>query len=186
MAKLIYVTPASLDGYLARDHYDWCVPTDEALTFMTNAMRPVGTYLYGRRMFETMAVWETPDLMPGLQTPVTLEFARLWQSAGKIVYSRTLNAASTKKTRFERTFDPQAIREMKVNLPHDFSIGGSNLAAQAIRAGIVDEYQFFVVPMTIGSGIPVMPTDVHVKLELVSERRFGDGWLHLHYRTPAK
>ena len=133
-------------------------------------------------MYETMAVWETPEVIPGL-TPGMQEFARLWQAADKIVYSKSLETVSTPKTRLEREFEPQAVRDLKAQLPHDISVAGPNLAAQAIRAGLVDEYQLLVVPVLLGGGKRVLPSNVGVKLDLLDERRFGNGWVYLHYRT---
>ncbi len=183
MAKLIYFTPASLDGYIAREPgpYDWAPPDEEVFAFITDLMRPMGVHLYGRRMYETMAIWETPDAIPGA-TSATREFARIWQAADKIVYSRTLESVSTRKTRLEREFDPQAVRELKARSPHDIHVGGPNLAAQAMRAGLVDEYHLLVVPMMLGGGRRVLPDDVRLKLDLLDERRFASGWVSLRYR----
>ena len=133
-------------------------------------------------MYETMTVWETPDVIPGL-TPAMMDFARIWQAADKIVYSKSLETVSTPKTRLEREFEPQAVRDLKAQLPHDISVAGPNLAAQAIRAGLVDEYQLLVVPVMLGGGKPVLPSNVGVKLDLLDERRVGNGWVYLRYRT---
>lgn len=184
MAKLIYATPMSLDGYIANGNYDWSMPDEAGFAAITDFLRPIGTYLYGRKMYETMAVWQTPEVMPGL-TPDRLEFARIWQAADKIVYSRSLESLATPKARLEREFDPQAVRELKAQLPRDLAVGGPNLAAQAIRTGLVDEYYLFVVPAMIGGGMPVLPGDARVKLDLLDERRFANGHVHLHYRTRA-
>lgn len=185
MAKLLYVTPASLDGYIADDgNYDWSVPDEEVLGLFSDLLRPIGTYLYGRKTYETMAVWETPDVVPGL-TPAMLEFARIWRAADKIVYSNSLETVSTPKTRLEREFDPQAVRELKARLPRDVSVGGPTLAAHAIRAGLVDEYHLVVVPMILGGGKRVLPGDLRVKLELIDERRFANGTVYLRYHTRA-
>jgi dihydrofolate reductase len=184
MAKLIYFIPASLDGYIGDETigYDWSVPDEEVFTFITDHLRPIGTFLYGRRMYETMAVWETPDVMPGL-TPVMREFARTWQAAEKFVFSRSLATVSTGNTRLEREFDRQTIRDLKARSSQDLTVGGPNLAAHAIQAGLVDEYHLLVVPMTLGGGIRILPTGVSVKLELLGERRFASGWVYLRYRT---
>ena len=184
MAKLIYATPTSLDGYITDENFDWSTPDEEGFASITDFLRPIGTYLYGRRMYETMAVWQTPELIPGL-TPDRLDFAQTWQAADKIVYSKSLESLSTPKARLERQFDPQAVRDLKAQLPHDISVGGPNLAAQAIRAGLVDEYCLFVVPIMIGGGKPVLPRNVRVMLDLVDVRRFANGHVHLRYRTRA-
>jgi dihydrofolate reductase len=183
MAKLIYATPTSLDGYIADDgNFEWSAPDDEVFAFISDVLRPIGTYLYGRRTYETMAVWETPDVIPGLKS-LMLDFARIWQRAGKIVYSKSLETVATSKTRLERIFDPQAVRDLTAQSHHDVSVGGATLAAQAIRAGLVDEYHLFVVPVIRGSGKRVLPGEVSVKLDLLEERRFANGWVCLHYRT---
>jgi len=183
MAKLIYATPTSLDGYIADEtgSPDWAAPDEEGLSFISDLLRPIGLYLYGRKMFETMAIWETPDVIPGL-TPAMLDFARIWQAADKIVYSRSLEIVSTTKTRLEREFDPQAVRDLKAQ-SHDMSVGGPTIAAAAIRAGLVDEYQLFVVPVMIGGGKRVLPDNIRLKLNLVDERRFANGMVYLRYRT---
>lgn len=181
MAKLIYFTPASLDGYIAGDgNLGWATPGDEALAFMTDLQRPIATYLYGRKEYETMAVWQTPEVIPGL-TPSMMEFARIWQEAAKIVYSRSLESVSTPKTRLEREFDPRAVRDWKTQSPLDLSVAGPTLAAHAIRAGLVDEYHLFVVPALLGGGIRVLPGGVRMNLELLDERRFANGWVYLRY-----
>ena len=141
-------------------------------------------YLYGRKMYETMAIWETPDVIPG-RTPAMLDFARIWQAADKIVYSKSLETVSTPKTRLEREFDPQAVRDLKAQRPHDVSVGGPTLAAHAIRTGLVDEYQLLVVPTMIGDGKRVLPSNVCVKLALLDERRFANGMVYLRYHARA-
>jgi dihydrofolate reductase len=133
-------------------------------------------------MYEIMKIWQTPDVIPGL-TPAMMEFARIWQEADKIVYSKSLETVSTPKTRLEREFEPQAVRDLKAQLPHDISVAGPNLAAQAIRAGLVDEYQLLVIPIMLGGGKRVLPSNVGVKLDLLDERRVGNGWVYLRYRT---
>jgi dihydrofolate reductase len=186
MAKLIYFTPASLDGYIAgeTDRMDWAAPSEEVSAFINDRHRPIGIYLYGRKEYETMMVWETPDVISGL-TPAMMDFGRIWQAAGKIVYSKSLETVSTSNTRLEREFEPQVVRDLKAQLPHDISVAGPNLAAQAIRAGLVDEYQLLVVPVLLGGGKRVLPSSVGVKLDLLDERRFGNGWVYLRYRTRA-
>jgi dihydrofolate reductase len=186
MAKLIYFTPMSLDGFIAgeTDNMDWSVPDEEVSAFINDRHRPIGTYLYGRKEYETMRIWETPDVIPG-RTSAMMDFARIWQAAEKIVYSKSLETVSTPKTRLEREFEPQAVRDLKAHLPNDISVAGPNLAAQVIRAGLVDEYQLLVVPILLGGGKRVLPSNSSVKLDLLDERRFGKGWVYLRYRTRA-
>ena len=182
MAKLIYATPTSLDGYIADDgNFEWAAPDDEIFAYITGVLRPVGLFLYGRRTYETMAVWQTPDVIPGLK-PFMRDFARIWQEAAKLVYSRSLETAATPKTRIEREFDAQAVRDLKAQSHHDVSVGGPTLAAHAIRAGLVDEYHLFVVPAIRGGGQRVLPGEVSLKLDLLEERRFAKGWVCLRYR----
>ncbi|WP_119065246.1 dihydrofolate reductase family protein [Aggregatilinea lenta] len=184
MSKLIYFTPMSLDGFLAgeTDSMDWAVPDREVSAFINDRTRPVGTYLYGRKIYEAMKVWETPEVVPGL-TPELMEFARIWQAADKIVYSKSLETVSTPNTRLEWEFDPQMVRDLKAQLPHDISVDGANLAAQVIRAGLVDEYELLVVPFMLGGGTQVLPDNVRINLELLDERRIGNGWVYLRYRS---
>src|SRR5215813_10540385 len=186
MAKLIYATPTSLDGYIADEtgNPDWSAPDEEELTFISDLMRPIGMYLYGRKMYQTMAIWETPDVIPG-RTAAMSGFARIWQAADKIVFSKSLEAVSTPKTRLEREFDPQAVRELKAQLAHDVSVGGPTLAAHTIRTGLVDEYHLLVVPILLGGGKPVLPGNICVKLDLLEERRFANGMVYLRYHTRA-
>src|SRR5207248_1404127 len=146
--------------------------------------RRAGTYLYGRKIYETMAVWETPDVIPGL-TPAGLDFARIWQAADKIVYSKSLEAVSTPKARLERELDPRTIRELKDRSPRDVLVAGPTLAAQAIRAGLVDEVHLFIAPIILGGGKRVLPGDLRVKLDLADERRFANGWVYLRYHAIA-
>jgi dihydrofolate reductase len=183
MAKLIYFMLMSLDGFIAgeNDDLDWSAPSEEVMAFINDLQRPIGTYLNGRKEYETMMVWETPDLIPGL-TPADNEFAQIWHSAEKIVYSKTLEAVSTSRTRLERKFDPQIVLDLKAKLPHDISIAGPNLAAQAIRSGLVDEFQLFVIPALLGHGKRILPDNVTINLDLLEERRFEDGWVFLRYR----
>ncbi|HVU13934.1 MAG TPA: dihydrofolate reductase family protein [Phototrophicaceae bacterium] len=186
MAKLIYFTPTSLDGLIAgeTDHLDWSVPDEQVSMLINDVHRPIGTYLYGRKEYETMMVWETPDVIPGL-TPAMTDFGRIWQAADKVVYSKSLETVSTAKTRLQREFEPEAVRDLKAQLPYDLSVAGPNLAAQMIRAGLVDEYHLLVVPMMLGGGKPVLPSSVRVKLDLLDERRVGKGWVYLRYRAQA-
>jgi len=184
MAKLIYVTPTSLDGYISDENYDWAAPDEEGFAFINDLQRPIGVYLYGRKMYQTMAVWQTPDVIPG-RTPAILDFAQIWQTADKIVYSTSLETTSTPKTRIEREFDPRAVGDLKAQLPHDLSVGGPTLAAHAVRTGLVDEIHLFVVPIVMGGGKPVLPSNVCIKLALLDERRFANGMVYLRYQTWA-
>ena len=185
MAKLIYSAITSLDGYVADEdgNFDWAAPDEEVHTFVNELERPVGTYLYGRRMYEVMAYWETADALPD-QTPATRDFAEIWQAADKIVYSTTLEAASTAQTRIERNFEPETVRRLKESAAHDLTVGGPQLAAQALSAGLVDELQLFITPVLVGGGKRALPDGVSLKLELLEERRFGSGVVYLHYRSP--
>jgi dihydrofolate reductase len=184
MAKLIYSVLSSLDGYIADENgnFDWAAPDEEVHTFVNDLERPVGTYLYGRRMYELMVAWETPDTFAD-QRPVMLDFAELWQAADKVVYSRTLEEVSSARTRIERAFDPDAVRQMKASAGRDITVGGPDLAAQAFRAGLVDECQLFLTPIIVGGGKRALPDKARVKLELLDERRFGNGVVYLGYRT---
>ncbi len=184
MAKLIYSAITSLDGYVNDQdgNFDWAEPGEEVHAFVNQLERPIGTYLYGRRLYETMVYWETAHTLAD-QGPVEREYTELWQAADKVVYSRTLGTVGSARTRIERHFDPDAVRQMKAVSERDITVGGSNLAAQAIRAGLVDECHLFVAPILVGGGTHAFPDDVHLPLELVDERRFGNGMVHLHYRT---
>ncbi len=184
MAKLIYFTPMSLDGLIAgeNDRLDWAAPSEEVLAFINDRHRPIGAYLYGRKEYEAMQVWETPEAIPGL-TPAARDFGRIWQAADKIVYSKTLQTVATPKTRLERAFEPQAVRALKAQLPADLTIAGPGLAAQAIQAGLVDEYQLLVVPFLLGGGTRVLPAGAGLALDLLDERRFDNGWVYLRYRA---
>ena len=184
MAKLIYAALTSLDGYVADEtgNFDWAVPDEDVHTFINNLERPVGTYLYGRKMYETMAGWETPDAIPD-RTSAMLDFARIWQGADKIVYSRTLKGVTTARTRLEREFDPDVVKELKESSRRDVAIAGPTLAAHAIRAGLVDEYHLFVAPIMVGGGNAFLPGNVRVRLELVDERRFDNGMVHIRYHA---
>ena len=184
MAKLIYSAITSLDGYVADEdgNFDWAAPDEEVHAFVNDLERPVGIYLYGRRIYEVMVAWETMDTGPD-QTPVMRDFAEIWRAANKIVYSRTLETVSSAKTRIERDFDPEAVRQMKARAGRDILVGGPELAAQAIEAGLVDEWHLFVSPIVVGGGKQSLPDNVRLKLDLLDERRFGNGVVHLHYRT---
>jgi dihydrofolate reductase len=184
MAKLIYSAITSLDGYNADEdgNFDWAAPDQEVHSFVNDLERPVGTYLYGRRMYEVMVPWETAHTFAD-QRPVIQDFAQLWQAADKIVYSRTLETPSSARTRIEPDFDPEAVRQMKTQAERDITVGGPDLAAQAIKAGLVDEFHLFFVPIVVGGGNQALPDHVRLKLELLDERRFGNGVVHLRYAT---
>jgi len=185
VATLIYTAIASLDGYVNDEdgRFDWSAPDEEVHAFVNDLERPVGTYLYGRRMYETMVFWESPPELTA-QPPLVQDFAGIWQSADKIVYSKTLQTVTSAKTLIEREFDPEAIRQLKAKAGADLSVGGAALAAQAIKAGLVDEYQLFLVPVVVGGGKRSLPgNDVRVNLELLDQRRFRNGTVYLHYRT---
>lgn len=183
MGKLIYFIPTSLDGFIAgeTDPMDWSAPDEAVFAIINDRHRAIGAYLYGRKNYETMTVWQTPEVIPD-QAPNVLEFARIWQAADKIVFSRSLEAVSTPKTRLEREFNPAAIRDLKAQLPYDISVAGPNLAAQALAAGLVDELQMLIAPVMLGRGKRILPDNVGVKLDLLDERRVGNGWVYLRYR----
>ena len=186
MAKLIYVANVSLDGYIedAQGSFEWTAPNDEVFTFITDLVRPAGTYLYGRRLYETMAVWETDPTLAA-QSELMADFANVWQAADKIVYSTTLRVVSTANTRIERRFDPDSVRDMKASAARDLGVGGAALAAHAFKAGLVDECQLFVHPVLVGEGKPAFPRDARIQLELLEERRFGNGVLNSRYRIQS-
>jgi dihydrofolate reductase len=173
MGKLIYSAIASLDGYIEDENgkFGWAAPDDEVHAFINELERPVGTYLYGRRMYETMVAWESVDSNP---------YAEIWRAAEKIVYSRTLESVASARTRIEREFDLEAIRRLKEE--GDISVGGPALAAEAIRAALVDEYHLFLVPVVVGGGKRALPDGVRLDLELLDERRFDSGFVYLRYR----
>jgi dihydrofolate reductase len=183
MAKLIFSAITSLDGYVADQDgdFDWAAPDEEVHTFVNDLERPVGTYLYGRRMYDVMAAWET---MPTTDEPPHVQdFAEIWRAADKVVYSRSLEAVSTPRTRIERGFDPEAVRQLKEQSRADLTVGGPHLAARAIEAGLVDECQLFLSPVVVGAGTRALPDRVRLELELLEERRFGSGVVFLRYRT---
>ena len=184
MAHLIYTANSSLDGYTEDmdGKFDWTEPDEEVFRFITNLIRADGTHLYGRRMYETMMVWET-DPHLAAESPLRRDFAEIWQAADKIVYSRTLEAVSTRKTQLERNFNPEAIRQLKEAVEHDLLIGGPELAAHAFRSGLIDECHLFITPIIVGGGKQCLPANVRLELELLEERRFGNGVVFLHYRT---
>jgi dihydrofolate reductase len=184
MAKLIYSVITSLDGYVADEdgNFDWAEPDEEVHAFVNDLERAAGTYLYGRRMYEVMVYWETALSLVD-QRPVSRDFAQIWQAADKIVYSKSLDAVSSARTRIERDFDPEAIRHIKASAGRDMTVGGPDLAAQAIKAGLVDEYHLFVVPVVVGGGKQSLPDNVGLSLELMDLRRFDRGIVYLQYRT---
>ena len=184
MAKLSYSAISSLDGYIEDEAggFDWAVPDDEVHAFMNDLERSAGTYLYGRRMYETMVGWET-DPSLAAQSPLMRDFAATWQAADKVVYSTTLDAPSTARTRIERAFDADQVRQMKASASRDLTVGGPDLAAHAFRAGLVDECHLFLTPLVVGGGKPSLPDGVRLGLELLDERRFACGTVYLRYRT---
>ncbi len=182
MATLIYVTNVSLDGYIEDEHgaLDWAPPDDDVFAATTALLRSVGTFLYGRRLYETMSVWETNPALAE-QSDLTADFANAWQAADKVVYSTTLTAVSTATTRLEHHFDPDAVQQLKAATTSDLTIGGANLAARAFEADLVDECQLFVWPMIVGGGKPALPDHVRLDLDLLDERRFANGTIYLRY-----
>jgi dihydrofolate reductase len=186
VAKLIYTSIASLDGYVAdeKGNFDWAAPDEEVHAFVNELERSPGTHLYGRRMYETMVFWENAPTTGADESP-GVDYARIWRAADKIVYSTTLAAVSSAKTRLERAFDPDVVRNMKATAERDLTVGGPDLAGQALEAGLVDELQLFVVPFVVGGGNPSLPAGPRLRLELLDERRFESGVVYLHYRVRA-
>jgi dihydrofolate reductase len=184
LTRLIYSVVTSLDGYVADEtgNFDWAAPDEEVHRFVNDVERQAGTYLYGRRMYEVMLAWERPDMSAG-QPEFVQDFADMWRAADKIVYSRTLDKVSSARTRIEPVFDPEVVRQMKAVASGDITVGGPHLAAQAIKAGLVDDIHVFVVPTVVGGGNQALPDKVRLDLELVDEHRFGRGTVHLHYRV---
>ena len=184
MAKLLYFGIGSLDGYIADENgrFDWAEPDHEVHAAANDVSRPIGTYLYGRRMYDVMTFWASPEAESD-PDQVMQEFTRIWRAAQKIVYSTTLVEASTDQTRIERSFDPRAIAELKRTAVADISIGGAELAAQAITAGLVDEYLYFAYPVVVGGGTPFFPRGAHLDLDLVDVHRFGNGAISMRYRS---
>lgn len=184
MAKLIYGTNMSLDGWTEDEQgaFDWAPPDDDVFLFITELMRSAGAYLYGRRMYETLAVWETDPALAA-HSDLTADYASAWQAADKIVYSSTLAAPLTAKTRLERHFDADAVLELKASASTDLLVGGPHLAARALAAGLVDEVDLFIWPVLLGGRNPALPTDGHADLELIDEYRFGNGVVHLSHRV---
>ena len=184
MAKLIYTAISSLDGYIADEegNFDWAEPSEEVHAYINDLERPVGTYLYGRRMYETMAVWET-DPSFAAPSPAMLDFAEIWQAAEKVVYSRTLDAVATRRTRIEREFDPATVRRLKESAESDLGIGGAELAASAFAAGLIDECHVFLAPVLVGAGKRCWPDRVRIGLDPLEDRRFDNGMVFLRYRA---
>jgi dihydrofolate reductase len=184
MAKLIFAAITSLDGYVADadGNFDWSMPSEEVHRFVNNLEAGIGTYLYGRRMYEVMRYWETASTGNGEQS-AEQEFAKLWQRADKIIYSRSLDRVSTASTRLEREFDAEAIRQMKADVTRDIAVSGPTLAAEALRHGLVDECHLFLSPIVVGGGTPALPDNVWLQLQLLDERRFDNGVVYLHYRV---
>lgn len=182
MAKLIYASNMSLDGWTEdeRGAFDWAPPDDEVFVFITELMGSAGTYLYGRRMYETLAVWETDSTLAA-QSDLRADYASAWQAADKVVYSSTLAAPLTANTRLERRFDPRAVHDLKAAAGRDLLVGGPNLAAQALVAGLVDELALFVWPVVLGGRNPALPTDSRADLELSDEHRFASGVVYVRY-----
>jgi len=184
MRKLIYTAITSLDLFIedASGKFDWAAPDEEVHAFVNDLERSAGTYLYGRRMYETMVYWESP---PGLdeQPAAVREFAEIWKAADKIVYSKTLQAVASARTRIEREFDPEAIRRLKASATSDLAVGGAELAARAVEAGLIDEYHLFLVPVLVGTGKRALTVARIQELELLEERRFRNGTVYLRYRT---
>jgi dihydrofolate reductase len=183
MAELIYSAITSLDGYVADEHgkFEWAEPDEEVHSFLNDLERSVGTHLYGRRMYEVLVAWESLSLAD--QPPYIRDFAEIWRAADKIVYSKTLETVSSAKTRIERDFDPEAVRQLKASTGSDLTVAGPELAAQAIKAELVDELHLFVAPIVVGGGTKALPDNVRLELELRDERRFGNGMVHLRYRA---
>ena len=184
MARLIYSAITSLDGYVADEEgkFAWAAPDEEVHRFVNELERPIGTYLYGRRMYDVMAFWETAQTAA---PTAGQEYAEIWRAADKIVYSTTLDTVSSARTRIERNFDPEAIEQLKASAPSDISVGGPELAGHALRAGLVDECHLFLHPVIVGGGTPVLPSDLRLGLELLDERRFEGGVVHVHYRVKS-
>ena len=185
MGKLVYAVITSLDGYVNDEHggFDWAAPDEEVHAFVNDLERSIGTYLFGRRLYETMAVWETMSVAD--EPPVMRDYAEIWRAADKVVYSTTLRDVSSTRTRIERQFDVDAVRQMKSSAERDLSVGGPHLAAHALAGGLVDEVHLFLVPVVVGGGTRSLPDGVRVGLQLLDERRFGNGTVYLHYRTRA-
>ncbi len=182
MAKLIYVSNVSVDGFVEDEHgsFEWTAPSDDVFAYVTDLVRPIGTHLYGRRMYETMAVWETDPALAA-RSELMADFAHVWRAADKIVYSSTLDALHTARSRLERRFDPGSVRGMKAGASRDLTVGGADLASHVFRAGLVDECHFFLHPVVVGRGKPSLPGELRAQLELLDERRFDSGVVYVRY-----
>ena len=186
MARLIYAALSSLDGYVAdsQGNFDWAAPDEEVHAAVNDILRPVGTHLYGRRMYEVLVAWETMETAG--QSPLIRDFDEIWRSADKVVYSRTLKKLSSARTRIEHDFDPESVLKLKAAAQRDLSIGGPELASLAFRAGLIDECHLFLAPVVVGAGNRSLPTSGFLRFELLGERHFKSGFVQLHYRTPAR
>ena len=185
MARLIYTVITSLDGYVADENgnFEWAAPDEEVHAFVNDLERDIGTYLYGRRLYEVMLAWETMDTTDTTdQSPAVVDYTGIWQAADKVVFSRSLDAVSSARTRIERDFDPETVRQWKASSTRELSVGGPELAAVALRAGLVDECHLFLNPVVIGAGTPALPDHLRIPLTLLDEHRFNNGVIHLHYR----
>ncbi len=183
MARLIYSALASLDGYIEdqNGNFDWAMPDEEVHAFINNLERTAGTYLLGRKMYETLMVWET-DPSLAADSPLMQDYAQIWQAAEKIVYSKTLTTVPTRKTTLEQNFDPARIKALKKTAQQNIVIGGPNLAAHAFSEGLIDEFHLFLMPIVLGGGKPCLPDNLRLGLELLAERRFQNGTVYLHYQ----
>jgi dihydrofolate reductase len=183
MADLIYIATASLDGFVADEQgkWGWSEPDEEVHRHVNEQLRPIGTHLYGRRMYEVLVAWETLDMAS--EPPWIDDFARIWRGQDKVVYSTTLDAVASERTTLERDFDPEAVRALKATATSDLTVSGPGLAATALDAGLVDEVQLYLAPVVVGGGTPSLPAGAQIALELADERRFGNGTVHLRYRT---
>jgi len=186
MARLIYTSITSLDGFVAdaEGNFDWGNPDEEVHTFVNEQERAIGTFLYGRRMYDVLVAWEDPTIADG-QPAYIRDYHEIWRAADKVVFSKTLEAVASERTRIERTFEPEAVRRMKSEANRDLGIGGPELAGHALRAGMVDEIRLIVAPVVVGTGNPALPADVRLRLDLLDERRFGNGSVYLDYRVDA-
>lgn len=184
MGLLTYTSNTSLDGFVAdaSGSFAFSFPDEEVLAFINDLERPVGTYLFGRRLYEVMAVWDDPAMLDD-PSPGTRDFAAQWRETDKVVYSTTLAEVSAPRTRLERTFDPQAVRDLVQGADAEVGLGGPTLAAAALAAGLVDEVRLLVRPVLLGGGLANFPLGVRTDLELVDERRFASGVVHVHYRV---